>query len=457
MSLSRYSIIVAVDNENGMACRGTIPWSNRSLGQFFRETTMGDGKVAIVMGRVTYETVLNSTPLEGRHCFVISRKWRQESVSGITVSHSIAEALSTIGSTNRYSKVFFVGGGTVFRELIHDYLYLCDEIIVSKLKTIYDCDQLFPWSEVSHFKYKQAPQKSVDYTRYFFNVRDGVHHPEYEYLSLLNRVLESKEQIVNGDGSRYHRIFEGERLVIDTSDGRVPIFTTRKIDYAKEIKKFIFWMNGRTNNQILQSQGVECYTKYTTEEHLKGTDYESGDLGPTSGFIMRYSGAAYEDCKYDYTDHGCDQLNEMIKLFNDGTLDTQTIQLYDLFYDTVVPRNEISVQFNVTPNKKYIDLHVSLSEVDVFCELPELVVKYLLLHRTVAHLCNIQTRKLIFTIGRAFIQQVHSNKITRQLKRTPFPFPTLKLRKASRVRNLQDFTSDTFIVEGYTSGPPLLE
>ncbi len=46
MSLSRFSIIVAIDSGNGIAKDGGIPWASKSDTRYFRETTFGRGKIS---------------------------------------------------------------------------------------------------------------------------------------------------------------------------------------------------------------------------------------------------------------------------------------------------------------------------------------------------------------------------------------------------------------------------
>ena len=93
MALANFSIIVAIDAGNGIAKNGEIPWKTTSDGKFFRDITLGRGKNAIIMGRGTYEAIPEENrPLQGRHCVIISRTWKQEEHPEITICESLIDA-----------------------------------------------------------------------------------------------------------------------------------------------------------------------------------------------------------------------------------------------------------------------------------------------------------------------------------------------------------------------------
>ena len=52
--LSRFNIIVAIDEENGIGKNNTIPWNNPTDMKNFRLLTIGNGNNAVIMGKNTY-------------------------------------------------------------------------------------------------------------------------------------------------------------------------------------------------------------------------------------------------------------------------------------------------------------------------------------------------------------------------------------------------------------------
>src|SRR3989338_3518908 len=136
MSLARFSIIVAVDSAGGIGKNGDLPWDSRSDRQFFRDTTIGQGRNAVIMGRVTYESLPEqSRPLQSRHNIIVSREYKQENHPEVSVCESVFEALKLAGSSsNKYDNVFIAGGEQIYTEVVKRYLYLCDKIIITKFK-----------------------------------------------------------------------------------------------------------------------------------------------------------------------------------------------------------------------------------------------------------------------------------------------------------------------------------
>ena len=56
-SLARFSVIVATDASGGISKDGGLPWASKADMTFFRDTTTGRSKNAVIMGRKTYETI----------------------------------------------------------------------------------------------------------------------------------------------------------------------------------------------------------------------------------------------------------------------------------------------------------------------------------------------------------------------------------------------------------------
>ena len=189
MSLAPFSIIVAVDGGNGIAKMnedtklGEIPWNSKSDMEYFRSTTIGRGKNAVIMGRVTYESIPEQyRPLQHRHCVIISRTWKQENHPEVSVCASLLEALTTIGgSIKNYDEIFIAGGEQIYTEAVLNFLYLCKKVYITRFKTDYNCDQFFPWDSVKDYGFFQDPQKTTSFVRYF--VFPSVIHGEYQYVT----------------------------------------------------------------------------------------------------------------------------------------------------------------------------------------------------------------------------------------------------------------------------------
>lgn len=140
-------IIIAAHDPNLVIGKdGHLPWRYKEDLQFFKRTTMGS---PLLMGRVVFEE-LNEKPLPGREAFVLTRS---KTYSNVKTFESIADAISYF-KKNNYEKVFVIGGGEIYRQVMD----LADELIITEIHESHEGDTFFPdyrdnvgniWKEVS--------------------------------------------------------------------------------------------------------------------------------------------------------------------------------------------------------------------------------------------------------------------------------------------------------------------
>ncbi|MDB4769418.1 thymidylate synthase [bacterium] len=458
MPLSRFSIFVRIDSSHGISKDGVIPWNLRSDLEYFRATTIGNGNNAIIMGRVTYDTIPEEAkPLEGRTCIVISQKWRQEDNHKIIVSSSLLEALITAGG-KRFDEVFIIGGEQIYTQAITRYMYLCNKIFITKLKASYDCDQFFQWDEVCNFPLFKNPTITRDYTRHIFC--PDIVHDEGRYLKLLEHVSEKGEPKTSENGYTTLSTF-GDQLSFDIGDA-IPLVTTKQILVDSIIKELLMFVSGKTDTKILEEQGVMKWKEKTSEQTLKNKNlkFEEGDMGANYPHQFRHYSAEYKGCDESYENEGIDQLSNVIKSLRDEPHSNKhilSVWNVEQLEDMVDLPEVLSIQFNVSSDRKYLDCCVTSRLSNVFTDVPVGVAIYSFLTYILCHITNLKPRKLIYNLGNAFVYTNHKMQIRKQLKRTPHPFATLRFRKGTKLREIDDFDFDSFIVEGYTSWPQISE
>ncbi len=458
MALAPFSIIVATDATNGIAKSGSIPWSNKEDGKFFRETTIGKGRNVVIMGRITYENIPEEhRPLQNRKCVVVSRTWKQEEHPEISVYPSLLDALAGVGGMlSQYDDIFVAGGEQLYIETLRNFTYLCKRIYVTKFKTDYSCDQHFPFDSVKDFPLVSDPLKTRDYTRFTF--APVVDHDEHNYLKVLKLVKETGEAKIDRTGTGTRSVF-GVSMSFDIRD-RLPVVTTRKINVDAIIKELLFFISGKTNTQILSDAGVKIWEANTRKRVLENLQlpWDEGDMGPSYPVQWRHFGADYQGCHVDYTGQGMDQLANLIKGIREDPLSRRHIltawnplQIHEM----ALPPCHLLAQFNVSGDRRYLDCQVYMRSGDLFLGVPFNITSYALLTYMIAHVCNLRPRKLVISIGDAHVYNNHTDQVKRQLGRTPRPFPTLALREATRLHEISDFTINSFIIEGYSSWPPI--
>lgn len=464
MALCRFSVIVAVDAGNGISKEGEIPWNSRDDMKFFRDTTLGRGKNVIIMGRVTYESLPEERrPLEGRHNVVISNTWKQEKHSEISIYPSLHEALAGIGgSVQTYDKVFICGGEKIYNEVLENYMYLCDNVYVTKFKTDYSCDQFFCFDKVKDLPPFCEACKTRDYTRYTFNASKSYNHAEYEYLSLLERVVKTGERRPDRTGIGTLSLF-GERMCFDISD-RIPLLTTKKMFYEGAIRELLFFISGKTDTRLLEQQGTKIWHDNTSGKFLKDRklDYDDGDMGPMYGWQMRHAGLPYPVKGFsdpEFSDKGgIDQLKNVVQSIRDDPFSRRhIISMWSVpqIDQMVLAPCHVLVQFNVSADKKNLDCQLYQRSGDLFLGLPWNIISYTFLTYMIAHITGLRPRKLIHIIGDAHVYLNHQEQVSRQLKRTPRPLPKLTFRNSTRLHEIDDFTFENFCIENYVSCPAI--
>jgi len=456
MALAPFSIIVAIDSNGGIAKEGRIPWRSNSDMTFFRDATVGRGNNLVIMGRATYESIPREyRPLKKRTMIVLSRNWKQENHPEVTVARSLLDALSLAGGRLKsYGEIFIAGGESIYKEAIRDFTYLCQKIYVTRFKTDYECDQFFPWDEVKDYPTFKESTRTKNFVRYF--IKPGVIHQEYQYLELLERVLQTGDPKLDRTGVGTRSVF-GEKMKFDISQ-RVPILTTKQINYSHIIKELLFFISGKTNTKILEEQGVKIWGKNTSREFLDDrglTEYEEGDMGAGYGFQWRHWGAEYKGGDQIYI-RGCDGIDQLQNLISEIKENPTSRRLILSAWNVgdlskmALPPCHFSCQFYVSGDRRYLDCQLYQRSADLFLGVPYNIASYAILTYMIAHITGLQPRNLIHIMGDAHIYSNHENQVRKQLKRSPRPFPTLRFLRGGKLKNIDDFDFSSFAIENYS-------
>lgn len=454
--ISRFNIIVACDNNDGIAKRGTIPWKNSSDMRFFREKTMGAGKNVVIMGRKTYETL--DGPLEGRLNIVISRSWIQGEHPEVKHFTSIIDALKFVGTYgSSYEDVYIMGGEQIYRECIKNLLYLCDEIIVTRLKTNYECDQFFPWDDVKKMKLVRDAITTRDWQRHYFD--PNVEHTEMNYLRAIKRILDDGEDRSDRTGIGTKSLFGEISMVFDISE-RCPILTTRKLVAHNSVLELLWMLKGKTDSKLLEEKGNMFWKRNTTRFELdkRGLRYEEGDAGPIYGWQWRHWGAKYVGCHEDYSGQGTDQLAKLITGLREDPFSRRHVlsawNVEDIDKGILPPCHTL-VQFYVSSNRKNLSCQVYMRSADMCLGVPYNISFYGILTHLLARICDMTPKKLTIVAGDAHIYQNHILGARKLISRSPMPWCKLHILGLDSlpptVEAIDALTTDNFRFEDYVS------
>lgn len=280
---------------------------------------------------------------------------------------------------------------------------------------------------------------------------------EYEYLNLLNKVLEDGTCKDDRTGTGTISLF-GTKMEFDISE-TIPILTTKKVFYQSVIKELLWFISGETTTKFLKKNKVTFWDANTSREFLdkKGlTHFEEGELGAGYGFQWRHFGTEYKGPHENYQGCGVDQLQEAINLLKNDPFSRRIIvsawNPSDL--DKVaLPPCHCFFQFNCVEidGEKYLDCLLYQRSGDMFLGVPFNIASYSILTYMIASLVDMKPRKFVHMIGDTHIYTNHIEQVKQQLEREPYPFPTLKINKD--VKNIDDFKFSDFELVDYKCHP----
>jgi dihydrofolate reductase len=138
MTRPPFIAIAAVDDRLGIARNGTLPWHVPSDLKRFRRLTVGDGRNAIVMGRLTWQSPeVGARPLPRRLNVVLART--ELATQGAILAHTWREVIE---ATRDCENVWIAGGAGVYASAFEEGLV--DAIELTRIGGDFGCDLFFP-------------------------------------------------------------------------------------------------------------------------------------------------------------------------------------------------------------------------------------------------------------------------------------------------------------------------
>ncbi len=279
-------------------------------------------------------------------------------------------------------------------------------------------------------------------------------HEEEQYLDLLRRILHSGDVKSDRTGVGTRSIF-GASMRFSLQD-HFPLFTTKRVFWRGVMEELFWFISGCTDARKLAAKGVHIWDQNSKKEFLqsRGLSYEEGDLGPIYGFQWRHYGATYHGCHADYSNQGYDQLQEVIHKIktnpNDRRLIISAWNPSDIPL-MALPPCHVLCQFYVANGRLSCQLYQRSA--DMGLGVPFNVASYALLTCMIAHVCGLERGEFIHVLGDAHIYNNHVEAIQEQIKRTPYPLPTLKFTRP--ISNIDDFVTSDIELLYYQAHPAI--
>ena len=281
-------------------------------------------------------------------------------------------------------------------------------------------------------------------------------HQEEQYLNLIREILE-RGTWEDGRNGRTKSVF-GHSMRFSLKNGTIPILTTKKTAWKSCLKELLWFIQGDTDNKILQNQNVHIWDGNTTREFLDSRGlqhYREGLIGPGYGFQWRHFNAAYNaDTGSPRDETGIDQLNQIVEALKDPAQRTSRrlimtawnpLQLSEM----ALPPCHIMCQFNVHDGNK-LSCAMYQRSCDVPLGSPFNIASYSFLTHLLAKHCGLEAYEFVYFMGNCHIYEDHIEPMRTQIERKPFEFPTIEIKTLRD--NINEYEIDDFVINGYQSG-----
>ena len=141
-----FTVIVAVDKNNGIGKDGKMPWNAPEDMAFFKDLTTKvtdpEKQNVIIMGRKTFES-MNMRPLKSRFNICVSKTLKQEDFmhyTNVAIVECFEDALR-LSVTVNCENAFVIGGSLLYNEAV--WHGRCGKVICNEIAGDYDCDTFF--------------------------------------------------------------------------------------------------------------------------------------------------------------------------------------------------------------------------------------------------------------------------------------------------------------------------
>ena len=304
---------------------------------------------------------------------------------------------------------------------------------------------------------------------------DNKTHPEYQYLNILQDILDHGEkQTDKGTGVVTYSVF-GRQIRFDLKDS-FPLLTTKKVYWNGVVQELYWFLSGQTNIKYLVDNKVHIWDDYpyriyrelidkeqlpemTKDEFIaKITDdsefaQKYGDLPRCYGEMWRHwptkSGRTIDQVRWvvETLKKDPDAHNTLVNSWNPE-------YLYEMANKEEASRFPIChnmYQCNVKNGR--LSLLLYQRSCDAFLGVPFNIASYALLTIILARATGNEPGEFIHTYGDIHIYANHFAAVKEQLEREPKPLPTVKLDPV--IQDIDDFLPEHVTLENYDPHPTI--
>lgn len=310
-------------------------------------------------------------------------------------------------------------------------------------------------------------------------------HPEYQYLDLMQDILDhGVRKVDRGTGDASYSVF-GRQIRFDLSQG-FPLLTTKKVYWKGVLHELYWFMSGQSNIKYLVDNNVHIWDDYPYRIYLEKsqiTNNKSQKILPKDEFITKVATDAkfakkwgnlpkiYGELWRRWPRKSClllrgkprtiDQLAWVIQeIKDDPAAHNLIVNSWNPEYLYTMATLKDASRFPICHNMyqvNIIDGKLSLQlyqrSADIFLGVPFNIASYALLTLILAKVTGYQPGEFIHTFGDVHIYELHLNQVKEQLKRVPKKFPRIHFNHT--FKTIDDFKPHYTELVDYDPYPPI--
>ncbi|MFN2214493.1 MAG: thymidylate synthase [Anaerolineales bacterium] len=254
-----------------------------------------------------------------------------------------------------------------------------------------------------------------------------------QYLDMLQYILENGSPKEDRTGTGTISVF-GYQTRYNLQEG-FPLLTTKKLHIKSIIYELLWMLDGQSNVQSLQENGVRIWNEWA-DDH--------GDLGPIYGVQWR-SWKTADGQTLDQISQVIDLIKSkpqsrriIVSAWNVGEIEKMALPPCHLLFQFYVNNGQLSCQ-------------LYQRSADAFLGVPFNIASYSILTHMIAQVCNLKAAEFIHTFGDLHLYNNHLDQARLQITRQPYPLPKMEINP--EVHSIFDFKYEDFKLVDYQAHP----
>ena len=400
-----------------------IPWNKTSQGfadlKHFKQTTSFGVNPAIIMGRVTHESIGRLLP--GRMNIIIG--------SSKQCGFQTPEDALWYCTHSRVDRVYVIGGSRIYEWFAERNLY--DSIIVSEVPEMYVHEPVSIGPAFSRLTCRGVNSDATAYESVTGGFKQNIYtisrDYDADYVQLIQQLViqaPAENRTAVPTRSLYNQF-----LRFDISGNRLPATRLRKQSLRMIFEELMWFIRGRTDLASLHERGVTIWDANVQNPLIPDPRCaQHRVVGPIYGHQWRNFGAKYDHASASRCEQpavpGFDQLRYVVaELRRNPT--SRRIMLSSWcppdIHDAVLPPCHVSYMFNVSGGKLYCQITQRSS--DVVLALNWNILSGAMLTHILARVSGLEAAEVAIVIGNAHIYENHIPAAQRMLNSYSNPTP----------------------------------